>query len=552
MADGARPVRARGHALIRDPLLNKGSAFTPAERRALGLEGLLPQRPVTMEIQRARILENLDRMAEPLDKYVALAGLQDRNEHLFFDVLVHRIEELLPVVYTPTVGLATQRFSHVFQRGRGAWITPEHRGRVAEVLANAAAGRTIRLIVVTDNESILGIGDQGAGGILISIGKLSIYTAAAGVDPAGVLPVSLDVGTDNESLLADPLYLGHPARRLRGAAYDALVDEFVAAVMQLYPDALVQWEDFRKDNALRVLERHRSRLPSFNDDIQGTGAVALAGILTSGRATGRTLADERILINGGGAAGLGIARQLRAGMARAGMDPAACRAAVAVMDSKGLIVDDAAAMDDYKRELAWPAAAAAALGLDAAHRGLADVVRRWRPTVLLGTSGQAGAFTEAIVRTMAAAVDRPVILPLSNPTSSCEALPDDVIAWTGGRALVATGSPFADVHHGGRCHRIGQGNNAFIFPGVGLAVLAAGLRAVDDGMFLDAAHALASAVSADELESGLVYPPIARLRDVSRAIATAVLAGRGINASTADALLARATWAPRYREYVPA
>jgi malate dehydrogenase (oxaloacetate-decarboxylating) len=338
MTQDVRRVSRTGHALIRDPLFNKGAAFTAEERRDFDLEGLLPHRTVSIEVQRQRVLENLDRLVDPLEKYVALASLQDRNEQLFFNVLTSRIEDLLPIVYTPTVGLATQRFSHVFQRGRGAWITPAHRGSVARVLTQAAAGREIRLIVATDNESILGIGDQGAGGILISIGKLSLYTAAAGIDPAQVLPISIDVGTDNQALLDDPLYLGWPERRLRGAAYEALIDEFVEAVRTVFPRALVQWEDFRKDNALRVLDRYRERLPSFNDDIQGTGAVALAGILTSERVTGRVLAAERVVILGGGAAGLGIARQIRAGMAAAGIDAAGCLRRVAVMDSKGLIL----------------------------------------------------------------------------------------------------------------------------------------------------------------------------------------------------------------------
>lgn len=552
MSDTNRRVAQTGHALIRDPLLNKGAAFTPEERRAFGLEGLLPYRSVPIEVQRQRILENLDRTPEPLDKYVALAGLQDRNEHLFFDVLTHRLEELMPIVYTPTVGLATQRFSHVFQRGRGAWITPGQRGRVAEVLRHAAAGRRVRLIVATDNESILGIGDQGAGGILISIGKLSLYTAAAGIDPAEVLPISLDVGTDNEALLGDPLYLGYPHRRLRGAAYEELLDEFVAAVRELFPEALVQWEDFRKDNALRILDRYRGVIPSFNDDIQGTGAVALAGILTSQRVTGRTLAEERVVILGGGAAGLGIARQIRAGMARAGVAAGAFQGAIAVLDSKGLIVDDAASMDDYKRELAWPAAAAASAGLSRGRRGLADVVRALRPTVLVGTSGQRGAFTEDVVRAMAGAVDRPVILPLSNPTDSCEATPADLAAWTGGRALVATGSPFPDVEHQGRRQRVGQGNNAYIFPGVGLAVLAGALRGVPDGVFLDAAAALAGAVTDEEVASGLLYPPIARMRQVSRDVALAVLRSEGFDAGEAERLVNARAWEPAYERYVPA
>jgi malic enzyme len=546
-----RRIRRFGYELIRDPLLNKGAAFTQEERRMFRLEGLLPQRSLTIDVQRQRVMENLERLADPLEKYVALASLQDRNEHLFFNVLTHHIELLMPIVYTPTVGLASQRFSHVFQRGRGVWITPDLRGRIAAVLANAAAGREVRLIVATDNESILGIGDQGAGGMAISIGKLALYTAAAGIDPAQVLPVSLDVGTENEALLADPFYLGWPARRLRGEAYTELLDEFVAAVASTFPRALVQWEDFRKDNALRVLDRYRARLPSFNDDIQGTGAVALAGILAAERVTGRRLAEERVVILGGGAAGLGIARQIRAGMV-AGGSGAAGRA-IAVLDSKGLIVDDGRLDDAYKRELAWSCEAAKAINLARGASSLRDVVREFRPTVLIGTSGQKGAFDEAIVREMLHHAERPLILPLSNPTASCEADPADVLRWSDGRALVATGSPFPNPTIGGRTWRIGQGNNAYVFPGVGLAALTGSLREITDQMFLSAARALADAVTDAEIDSGLLFPPLARLRDVTREVAAAVLNGAAGEETAAPikARIEQAMWVPEYPRYEP-
>jgi malic enzyme len=555
MTEKVRKISSYGHELIRDPLLNKGSAFTREERSSFRLDGLLPQKTVTIDVQRRRINENLDRLQDPLEKYVALASLQDRNEHLFFNVLMHRLEELMPIVYTPTVGLATQRFSHVFQRGRGVWITPDLRGRVRTVLRDAAAGRQIRLLVVTDNESILGIGDQGAGGIAISIGKLSLYTAAAGIDPAQVLPVSLDVGTDNEALLADPFYLGWPSRRLRGESYQQLLDEFVDAVDEVFPGALVQWEDFRKDNALRVLERYRYRLPSFNDDIQGTGAVALAGLLTAERVTGRSLPDERVVILGGGAAGLGIARQIRAAMFAAGLRNEHLRRSIAVLDSKGLIADDTP-MDSYKAELAWPAACANELGLDKGRRGLIDVVRRYRPTVLIGTSGQAGAFSEEVVTAMCGEADRPVILPLSNPTSICEACPADLYAWTRGRALVATGSPFGDVQWDGRRYQVAQGNNAYVFPGVGLGILAGRLGRATDEMFFAAAQALAAGVSRAELESGLLFPPISRLREVARAVAVAVIASgqrdAAVDMKALDAQIQEAMWLPEYSRYEPA
>jgi len=544
----ALKVGLRGRDLIREPLLNKGTAFTADERRAFGLEGMLPDTTLDMDQQAERVLANLRRAPGPLDQYVALAALQDRNEHLYFHVLAGHLEEFLPIVYTPTVGLATREFSHVFQRGRGLWVTPSHRGRVADVLRGACAGRQVRLLVATDNESILGIGDQGAGGMAISIGKLALYSGIAGIHPAQVLPVSLDVGTDNQALLDDPLYLGYRVQRLRGPDYDALLAEFVEAVATVCPGAVLQWEDLRKDNALRVLERHRHRLPSFNDDIQGTGAVGLAGLLTAGRVTGRRLEDERIVIHGAGAAGLGVARQIRAAL------PAAAAAEpIAVLDSRGLIVDDEAIRDAYKRELAWPARRAAELGLTPGRRDLAHVVQAFRPTVLIGTSGQAGAFSEAVVRAMATAVERPVILPLSNPTDQAEAAPADVLRWTGGRALVATGSPFADVVQAGRRIRIGQGNNAFIFPAVGAAALAGGLQGIDDGLFAAAARALAATVTPGELAQGLLYPPIGRAREVCRQVAAEVLQRcAGLDAEAAAAALATVTWEPEYRPYVPA
>ncbi len=335
------PIKAllgsrRGYAVLRNPLLNKGSAFTPAERAALGLEGILPPQFNDMPLQAQRTYANIQRQSTPIDKYVALAALQDRNEHLFYRLMADHIEEFLPIVYTPTVGQATRDYSRVFQRSRGVWLTPGMQGGMAAALRQAADGRRVRLLVVTDNESILGIGDQGAGGIGISIGKLVLYTAAAGIHPAETLPVSLDVGTDNQALLDDPLYLGRRHPRLRGAQYDAVVDEFVRAVISEFPGALLQWEDFRKENALTIMNRYRKVLPSFNDDIQGTGAVALAGLIGSGRVSGRELGDERIIVFGAGAGGLGIARQIRAGYAQRGFDDAQIRARIAVLDSRGL------------------------------------------------------------------------------------------------------------------------------------------------------------------------------------------------------------------------
>jgi malic enzyme len=546
-------VAARGAGLLRDPLRNEGSAFGAAERRALGLEGLLPSHVSTLEEQARRAYGNIARKTDPLEKYVGLAALQDRNERLFHRVLVDHLEELLPIVYTPTVGRACQEFSHIFRRARGLWITPDHRGRIHEVLGNAPC-EDVRLIVVTDNERILGLGDQGAGGMGIPVGKLALYTAGAGIPPWQTLPISLDVGTDNAALLADDLYLGWRAPRLRGPEYDALVDEFVIAVEARFPDALLQWEDFKKGNAFRLLERYRTKLPSFNDDIQGTAAVAVAGLLAGARLTGVPLAEQRVVILGAGAAGIGIARLVRQTLREAGLEGEALAAAVASLDSRGLVVDDQPIADAYKRPYAWPAALAEARGLGAGRpRDLLAVVRAVRPTVLIGTSGEPGTFGEDVIREMAAHVDRPLVFPMSNPTSQSEAHPRDVLAWTEGRALVATGSPFDPVGFGGREVPIGQGNNAFVFPGVGLGVLVSGAIEVTDAMFAAAARQLSREVDARDLAEGRLFPRIRDLRRVSAAVAGAVAAeasASGLGRRLSDDQIARAVraamWEPGY------
>ena len=546
----------RGYDVLRNPLLNKGSAFTPAERESLGLLGIMPPQYNDMAMQAQRTYANVQRQATPIDKYVALAALQDRNEHLFYRLVCDHIEEFMPIIYTPTVGQATRDFSHVFQRARGVWITPTMYGRVARALRNAADGRRIRLIVATDNESILGIGDQGAGGIGISIGKLSLYTAAAGIHPAETLPISLDVGTDNQALLDDPLYLGVRHARLRGPEYDALVDEFVHAVKAEFPGAVLQWEDFRKENALTIMNKYRKVLPSFNDDIQGTGAVALAGLLGAGRVSGRSLGDERIVVFGAGAGGLGIARQIRAGFAQRGFDDASIRARIAVLDSRGLIVSDNEIRDDYKRELAWSPAQASNMGLgNAAQRGLGDVVAQFKPTVLIGASGQAHSFSEEVIKRVAAQVERPVIFPMSNPNDNSEARPEDIVRWTQGRAIVATGSPFPPVEYGGQTRRIGQANNAFIFPGLGLGTLLAEAREVTDGMISAAAATLAECLTDAEIAEGLLFPSVRRLRDVARRVAAAVITQAmldGVATKSIDdpaALVNANMWEPHYPDF---
>jgi malate dehydrogenase (oxaloacetate-decarboxylating) len=552
-------VTGRGSALIRNPSLNKGTGFPLDERRTFGLEGLLPVRAKNQSQQAERIYQQLRSAPDDLQKYVMLNALLNRNVHLYYRVLADHLEELMPIVYTPTVGAAVQRFSQVFQGGGGIWITPDMKGRMQDVLWNIVGSRQIRLLVVTDNESILGIGDQGAGGMAISQGKLALYTAAAGIDPAKAIPVSLDFGTDNEALLADDQYLGWPSRRLRGPEYLALVDEFVAAVRTVMPDALVQWEDFRKDNALTILDRYSSVLPSFNDDIQGTGAVVMAGLNSALTIKGERLAKQRIVIFGAGAAGLGVARQIKAQLVDEDVVGSAQAEVVAVLDRGGLLVHDGRPMDECKRALAWPAELAAELGLsDPSRRTLLDVVRKYRPTVLIGLSGVARSFNEEIVREMARHVDRPVIFPSSNPSSISEATPADLYAWTDCRCLVATGSPFPQVERGGRVFRVGQGNNVFIFPGLGLAAIAANATRITDSMTKVASEALAKQVTSEERNAGLLFPAVSRLRTVSFEIAVAV-AHQAIQDGVAAAahddverLVREARWSHDYQDYVPA
>jgi malic enzyme len=530
-------------------MYNRSTAFTAEERRRFGLLGLLPAAVTTIEEQTRRAYGNIVRKADALERYIGLSALQDRNEILFYRVLLDHLEEFLPIVYTPTVGRACQEYSRIFRRARGLWINPDHLGRVDEVLASAP-WESVRLVVVTDNERILGLGDQGAGGMGIPVGKLALYVAVAGIHPTETLPVSLDVGTDNPDLLGDPLYVGWRHSRLRGERYDAVVDEFVTALHRRFPRALLQWEDFKQWNAFKLLDRYRTALPSFNDDIQGTAATALAGVLAGGRATGTPLAEQRIVLVGAGAAGMGIARLLRAALLRAGLNGDALLRALALVDVDGLVVDSDV---EYRRSLSWPSALAEAAGLPTDRRDLLSVVRALRPTALLGASGAPGLFTEAVIREMARHVARPLVFPLSNPTSKAEAVPSDVLAWTEGRALVATGSPFGAVEYRGRTVRVGQANNVFVFPGVGLGALVSEAREVTDAMFAAAAEALAAEVAESDLREGALYPPVASLRRVTARVAAAVVRearDRGLGQPLSDAQIpaavAGAMWEPAY------
>ena len=544
-----------GVDILERPLLNKDAAFTHPEREALGMRGLLPWRVATIEQQVALELEHLRCKSTDLEKYIGLAALQDRNETLFHRLLSDHLEELAPIVYTPTVGEACRKFSHIVRRPRGLWITPDDIGCIQELLRNT--GRSdIRLIVATDNERILGLGDQGAGGMGIPVGKLALYTAGAGLDPARTLPISLDCGTDNTDLLADPLYLGYPKPRLRGAHYDEFIETFVQAVAAVFPDAVLQWEDFKQHNAIRLLDRYRHRLTCFNDDIQGTAAVVTAGILAALRVRGEPMSRQRIVFLGSGAAGIGIGRLTEAIMRTEGATAEEIRRAVVMLDSKGLVFEGRDDVSDDKLPFALPAAELGRFGFEPATRyDLETVVRQVAPTILIGTSGRAGAFTETAVREMAARTPVPVVFPLSNPTANSDATPADVLRWSEGRALVATGSPFAPVQVGSKTQLVGQANNVFIFPGVGLAAIAARATEVTDRMFLVAATTLAGLVSADRLEQGALYPQIADLREISRSVAVAVArealdSGVSLLAPGADveAAVDAARWVPSYRE----
>ena len=548
----------RGPDLIGHPLLNKGTAFTDDERERFGLRGLLPPRVSSMEEQLALELEHIRRKTDDLERFIGLAATQDRNETLFYRLLLEHLDEVLPIVYTPTVGRACQEFSHIFRRPRGVWITPDDAGRVDEILAGAAHP-DVRLIVVTDNERILGLGDQGAGGMAIPIGKLALYTAAGGIYPAWTLPVSLDVGTDRAELLEDPLYLGYRAPRLRGAAYDEVVEAFVEGVGRVFPRAVVQWEDFKQHNALRVLARYRHRIPSFNDDVQGTGAVVLAGLLAARRERGG-LAGERILSLGAGAAALGISTMVVREMRSEGMSRAEASASVLLMDSKGVVHAGRETIATDQRPFAVDDDRLAALGLS--DEQLADpvaVARAFRPTILMGTTGTRGAFSEALLREVAAHEQQPVILPLSNPSDRTEALPAEILAWTDGRALVASGSPFGEVVTDAGTRVIGQANNVFVFPGIGLAAMVAEARELTDDAFVIAARTLAGLVGEDRLAQGAIYPPITDLRVAARAIAVALVRhfrdtgyGRQYHDDEIELAVDRAMWWPDYPELEPA
>ena len=544
--------------MLRLPLYDKGTGFTFEERRRFGIEGMLPAQHNDIATQAERQYLSICFNPDPVGRHIDLSQLLNRNEVLFYKILSTHLEELMPVIYTPTVGEASRFFSRVYRRARGVFITPEHVGRIEEVLRASSPFSGVRLMVVTDNEAILGIGDQGVGGMAISIGKLALYCVGAGIHPAQTLPISLDVGTDNQVLLDDPLYLGWRHKRLRGDEYLKIVDEFVVAAKAVFPEVVIQWEDFRKDNALMILDRYKSALPSFNDDIQGTGAVAAACVHAACRISGTSFRDSRIVIYGAGAAGLGIARQLRGQLQEAGLSGGDLTRAIIAMDSRGIITSDREGLDDFKKELAWPAEMAASMGLADEHRAnLAEVIGAYKATVLIGTSGQGDSFTEEIVTAMAANAKRPVILPMSNPTAISEGNPQDIINWTNGTALVATGSPFDPVETTDGPRRIGQANNVFVFPGIGLGAIVAGATEITSTMIAASSKALAAALSAEDIRDQCLMPQIAQLWDVCGQVAFAV-ARQAIDDGVAqhcdveelENKIARYRWVPEYPEIV--
>jgi len=536
-----------GRALLDQPLLNKGSAFTEDERREFGLTGLLPPGVSTPEVQLERIYGNYRQKTSNLERYIHLVSLQDRNETAFYRLLSEHLVEMMPIIYTPVVGEACQAYSRIYRRPRGLYISYPQRDAIDAALANLS-DQDVGIIVVTDGERILGLGDLGIGGMGIPIGKLSLYTVCAGIHPATTLPIILDVGTNNQALLDDPLYLGWRHPRIRGAEYDAFVEAFVTAVTKRFPRVLLQWEDFAKNNAARLLERYRDRLCSFNDDIQGTGAVTLAAAMAGVAASGGQFAEQRVVLLGAGSAAAGITSQIVTAMQAEGLTEEQARSRIWLVDSQGLVHQGRADLDDFKREYAQPAAATTL--------SLLDVVKRVQPTILIGTAAQPQAFTEDVVREMARHVARPLVFPLSNPTSKSEALPVDVIAWTEGRAFVATGSPFDDVQYDGRRIRIGQCNNAYIFPGVGLGVIVSRARRVTDAMFVAAARTLSELSPARRDASQALLPALSEVREVAKRVAVAV-AMQAQRDGLADALshdelqrrIETTMWTPDYLPY---
>jgi malate dehydrogenase (oxaloacetate-decarboxylating) len=549
-------VSLTGFDLLKEPLLNKGTAFTEEERHAFRLHGLVPPHVGTLEEQVRRRLSAMRSLQSDFERYAFLRDLQELNETLFYALLVRHIEELLPLVYTPTVGEGCQRFSEIWRKPRGVFLSYPNRDRMTEILSNPRFDR-VRVIVVSDGERILGLGDQGAGGMGIPIGKLALYSACAGIHPATTLPVLLDLGTNNPERLADPLYIGWQHERVRGSEYDAFVEAFIGAVLERWPNVLLQWEDFAGQNAYRLLERYQDRLCCFNDDIQGTAAVAAGTLMAAINVTGVPLTEQRIALLGAGSAGCGVAGLMLGALIEAGLSPRQARERFFAVDRDGLLLQDTPQLSPRQQQFARPRDSVAGWRLETPERiSLLDVVTNAHPTVLIGVCAQPQAFTEAVVREMARHVDRPVIFPLSNPTVRCEATPEQLMEWTQGRAIIGTGSPFPPVMVNGRSTPIDQTNNSYIFPGIGLGVIASDARRVNDAMFMAAAKALAYLSPTVRDKQGRLLPPPDELRSVSVSVAMAVARQAQADALAPpcdEASLMRRiranVWEPRYWRY---
>ncbi|PFU34490.1 NAD-dependent malic enzyme [Bacillus cereus] len=554
-SNGSLETTLRGVEVLSTPLLNKGVAFTQEEREELGLKGLLPPAVLTLEEQARRAYEQFCSQPDDLLKNVYLTALHDRNEVLFYRILTDHLREMLPIVYTPTVGVAIQRYSHEYRKPRGVYLSINDPSGIEEAFANiGATAENIDLVVVTDGEGILGIGDWGVGGINIAIGKLAVYTAAVGIDPSRVLPVILDVGTNREELLDNPFYIGNRHPRITGEAYDEFIDTFVQAVNKQFPKALLHWEDFSSRNARKILDKYRHDICTFNDDIQGTGAVSLAAVLSAVKASGVPLSEHRVVVFGAGTAGIGIADQVRDAMVRAGLSEEESYKRFWCIDRNGLVTDNMEDLLDFQMPYARKEAEVSEWKQNGVI-GLAEVVKHVKPTILIGTSTVAGAFKEEIIKEMASHVERPIILPMSNPTPLAEAKPADLIEWTEGRALVATGSPFEPVTYNGVTYVIGQSNNALIFPGLGLGTIVVRASVMTDGMFAAAAEAVASMVDTSQ-PGAPILPEVEELRNISEMVAievAKVAVAEGVareNLSDNDIKIAvkEAIWEPEYRQ----
>lgn len=532
---------------LHDPALNKGTAFTEEERDSLGLWGLLPPGINTMEEQVLRVMGNYHRKTSDLEKYIFLVALQDRNQTLFYRVLTDHLEEMMPIIYTPTVGLACQEFVHIFRRPKGIFVSDKNKGRFSEILQNWP-NKEVRVIVITDGERILGLGDLGVAGMGIPVGKLSLYTACAGIHPSWCLPVTIDVGTNNVELQKDPLYFGMRHQRIRGEAYDDLIEEFITAVQENFPNTLIQFEDFGNINAFRLLNRYRNRICAFNDDMQGTASVALAGLYAAMRMIGQKITDQKILFLGAGEAGTGIGDLIVSAMMNEGVSQTEARQRCWFADSKGLVVKSRKNLPEHKLRYAHEFRD---------HPYFLDAVKALKPTTIIGVSGQPGTFTQPILEEMARCNERPIVFALSNPTPRSECTAKEAYVWTQGRAIFASGSPFDPFTLEGVTYEPGQGNNAYIFPGVGLGVIACRAQHVTDEMFLAAAQTLAAEVTEDDFKRGSIYPPLGHIREISAKIATAVCEvayeqGLAVNPRPNDlaAFIKSQMYEPNYRSYV--